>query len=66
VKTPPNSHKGRSLAKNIERREGAVELLKFSISAMNRVLVAKGVCTADELREAFRAESEKRPNGRAV
>ena len=50
------------LAKNVERREGAVELLKISISAMNRVLVAKGVCTEDELREAFRAESEKRPN----
>ena len=50
------------LAKRIERKNGAVELLKISISAMNRVLVAKGVCTADELREAFRAESKKRPN----
>jgi hypothetical protein len=73
MKTPPKSRKTRKgsslrrmvgpLAKSVERREGAVELLKISISAMNRVLVAKGVCTEDELREAFRAESEKRPNG---
>ena len=48
-----------TIAKNIERNVGAIELLKITISAINRVLCEKELCTEEELKEAFRIEWER-------
>ena len=43
-------------AERLEREEGTIELLKVALSALNKILIAKGLLTKEELQKSFRQE----------
>ena len=49
----------KNIAKNYEKQNGSIMLLKKCIAVINRVLVDKKIATDDELMEYFKKEIEK-------
>lgn len=49
----PKFKQSQNLANKFEEKYGTDDILKVTISVINRILVKKGVCTEEELQEEF-------------